>query len=428
MIKKSTGNICKIKEPNEIWFLTSELEAQRAGSFRQERWCELFLECSFTIKVFNISGALGINRFKFTNVSDFKSFRKNSLLSPRGLNASIREGLFARILRRIKHLFLIDLFLPNVVCLTLNLIFAVMRRDHPIIVMASSPPFSLVLVLGIIKWFNPEKVVSIIDMRDAWALHNALGGVKWLKKKIERFALVNSNYLLTVSKGLAQEFSNQYGIKCRVMYNVATHYHTKVVNIYVDWSKLCDQIDTKRILLVYTGSTPIGHYDVGTIVRGITKLRARNQVLANKIQTVFIGACGEVQKEFNSIRNGTNDIVFVRHLSHTVCRSIQAQSSALIFLGHTGCNNSGVVSTKIFEYLALAKPIMPLCLHSGSDVDELLVRFCGQSFNVHTDDEICNLLEKVAVEGPEILPKIQINKSVDDLFQCYREFVNELNS
>lgn len=410
----------------EAWFLTSELEGERASSFRQDRWCRIFLDAGARLRIFNLRGAFDHSDARVTSTEALARFRREGVARYSGPMTSVREGFGVRILRRIKHLLLADLYLPNVLKLFRHLDRELRLRREPVVVMASSPPFSVAVVGALLKRRHGDKIVFAVDMRDAWALHNALGGIKPLKRWIERRVLYRADHVTTVSIGLADEFKANYGVEVGVMYNVATHYLNLPPAERIDLRSVDPAIGPARRALVYTGSTPVGFYDLASIVGGMQLLRSTEPALADLIQLVFVGACEEVQREAQAQRVTEGDIVFVPHLPHAVARSVQASADALLFIGYHGPNNMGVVSTKLFEYLCLGQPVLPLSLHEGSDVDLLLRRYCGRSVNIHSADDIARTLAHVARQGSESLPRLADVTRVRELLDDYRSHAHRL--
>ncbi len=410
----------------EVWFLTSELEGERASSFRQERWCRVFLDAGATsLHIFNLRGAFGHSDIRCMTHEQLSEFRREGIARHAGIQASVREGVAARILRRIKHLLLVDLYLPNVLKVLTHLHRLLGQRTEPVVLMASSPPFSVAVVGALLKLLHRRKVVLAIDMRDAWALHNALGGIKPLKRAIERSVLRRADYVTTVSYGLADEFKAAYGTDVSVMYNVATHYLDIPKPQPADWARISPEIQPDRRQLVYTGSIPEGHYDLESIVGSVVRLRKLQPQLADRLQLVFVGACDEVRRVAATQQVTPGDIVFINHLPHATCRSVQASAYALLFLAHFGKNNAGVVSTKLFEYLCLGQPVLPLSLHEGSDVDGLLRRYCGHSVNAHSLDEMTTTLARVAHDN-SWLPRLDDPGRVRELLDDYRTYARNL--
>jgi hypothetical protein len=411
---------------HDVWFFTSEIEGERASSFRQERWCSIFLQKGARVSVFNIRGAFSYTHAVFDTEAQFEAFRESCRMKAKPM-ASIREGRAARLIRRIKHLFLIDLFLPNIILIVWRAYRMLARSSSRVVLMASSPPFSVAVAGAILKRLHPCRLVFSADMRDAWGLHTALGGIPWIKKAIERAVLHTADYVTTVSYGLKNEYEATYGIEVGVMYNVATHYFNMKPSITkLDWASISSDIDLRRLKLVYTGSTPERFYDLISIIGGIKHFRDTRPVLADRIQLIFVGACEEVRRESERQGMTGQDIVFVPHVPQRLSKLIQANADALIFLGYHGDGNKGVVSTKIFEYLLLCKPIIPFSLHEGSDVDRLLRRYCGRSINIHTLHDISDALASIASMGIGSLPSLDNTHDIKQLLKDYVDHASTL--
>lgn len=82
----------------DVWF-TTELENDRASSFRQSRWCNIFLDENVNVRVFNLHGAFSFLDKTFKNYSEFEDFRKESL-SKRSSVGSVRQGFFRKLQER----------------------------------------------------------------------------------------------------------------------------------------------------------------------------------------------------------------------------------------------------------------------------------------------------------------------------------------
>lgn len=410
----------------EIWFFTSELEGERAGSFRQQRWCEVFLALGARVSIYNVpnGGAFRLTEAQFDSAGAFAEFRRMAVGRSKPM-ASIREGWKVRVLRRIKHLFLVDLYYPNIFRLIWRARRRLARSSSRVIVMSSSPPFSLALAGACLKALYPKQVVLAIDMRDPWTLHRSLGGIKPLKRRIETTVLRRADYLSTVSRGLNEQFHATHGVSMAVLYNVATHYAERGIAPEVNWSALNPAIAADKIKVVYTGSTPEGYYDLRSLVEGVKQFHQRAPALAARFQLVFVGACEEMQRE--SLAQGiTNEqIAFIPHVSHQLARSIQQSADILLFLTYLG---PGAVSTKIFEYMALQKPIFPVSVPKAADADFLLKHYCGVSCNFHTGDEISAALIRVAELGGKELPRLTDPQALHQLVEQYRAYATTLLS
>lgn len=407
--------------PREVWLFTSEVEGMRAGSFRQERWCRVFLEHGAHVTVFNLRGAVGRTEIRFADLESFDAWRAAQRGAAPAV-AGVRHGPAARVLRALKHATMVDLYLPNV----LGLVRSAVRRlraarPGPVLLMASSPPFSLAVAAAAVRALAPDRVVFAVDMRDAWALHDALGGFAPLRRAIERRVLRAAHDVTTVSHGLRREFQAEYGIEAGTLYNVATHYFVVPPSEPVDWSAVHPALRSDRRTLLYTGSTPDGFYDVETFVGGVRTLRERDPALADRVQCVFVGACEPIAAEAR--RQGVTEpaLVFVDHLPQPRVQALQQAADALLFLAFRGIGNRGVVSTKLFEYFALGRPVVAVSVDPGSDVDHLLRRYAGHAEYLRSPEDVAAALAGLAADGGVSLPRVRNPDTLRSLLDGYRD-------
>lgn len=408
----------------EVWFFTSEIEGERAGSFRQARWAKVFLDAGARIRVLNVQGATHLTERAFETSSAFAAFREHCRATTKPA-ASVREGWYVGPIRALKHLILADFYLPNILKLIARA-HAHLADGRRVVLFASSPPFALAFAGWLLKTRFPNQVSLVVDMRDAWALHTSLGGYRPLKRAIEKMVLRRATHVSTVSHGLAEEFSWRYGVSVEVLYNVATHYFDQAAPLAVDWQALNPALSPGRLRLVYTGSTPVGFYDLGAIARGVAQLRRADPTSADRVQLVFVGACEEMRREAETAGVTHDDIAFIAHVPHKLATAIQQGADALLFLAYDGEGNKGVVSTKFFEYLALRKPVLPIGLRPGSDVDHLLDRLCGTSAIVLRDDEVAATLKTLADSGVDSLPRLNRNDDLMPLFHAYSVYTDRV--
>lgn len=379
-----------------VWFFTTELQNDRASSFRQSRWCNIFLEESVDVRIFNLHGAFSMIDKTFKNKNEFENFRKVELDKNTSVG-SVRQGFFSKIARRIKHLFLLDLFYPNVFKLFVVTYFEIKKSNEVVKIIASSPPFSVVVVGMILKKIFKNKILFTIDMRDAWALHDSLGGIRFIKKYIEKNAMVSADYTITVSNWLAKEFSNTYGINTLTIYNVATHYLNVPIPEKVDLCTYSKSLNRFSKKIIYTGSTPEGFYDVYNIMLAIKEVSDKFTNFSDKIQFVFVGNCEETRIAANKL-NLEKEVVFLNHVPQIEVRKIQSSADCLLFLGYNGFENKGVVSTKLFEYLFLNKCVLPFTIKENSDVDIIFSTLCNKNIRLNELEEMKNFIESLFID------------------------------
>ena len=291
--------------------------------------------------------------------------------------------------------------------------------------MVSSPPFSVAVVGAIVKRLFPERVYLLVDMRDAWALHPALGPQTALRRCLERFVFRQADERVTVSRGLASEFEQAYRNPVRICYNVATHYDHVQSPMDVRLADVFQDFRPTALSVVYTGSTPTGFYDTETFIAAFKELQSRNPDLALQLQFMFVGACEEVRLEVERQSAKGANFLFREHLPTRFAVAAQSLADAVLFFGFNGEGNMGVVSTKFFEYLALGRPILPVGIRAGSDVDMMLEGLCGGSIRATTREELVSLLERVCREGVDWLPALKDRHALDLLRNEYKRAVRQ---
>ena len=412
-------------ETREVWLFVSELEGLRASSFRQERWVHTFFRWDTALTVFNVRGALHLKTRRFDREEDFTAFRARSRAEA-PLTASVREGLLVGLLRRIKHWTLLDLFLPNCLFLLVLAAWRLASRRRTVYLLCSSPPFSLALVGGLLKRLFPRRVVLLVDMRDAWALHPALGGNRRLKRSLEALVFRASDRRLTVSHQLALEFQEAHGRPVEALYNVATHYEGGGEGPTADLLGLDPRLRPGTLKLVYTGSTPEHFYDAEALAGAAGRYRARHPGAATGLQFVCVGAGRDIQKAVDQVPGLDEVFIFLPLVPHDRAKAIQRASDALLFLGFKGEGNKGIISTKFFEYLALGKPILPVTIHPGSDLDGLLTRFAQGTPHLVREEDLAEALERLHQEGTGFLPRCGAPGRLMALYEDYLAFVAAL--
>ena len=127
---------------------------------------------------------MGLTRKKIYSLEELSAFRAAAVRQG-AAKPSVREGGFARVLRRIKHALFVDLYYPNIWLLIGHALARSLRHHGRVLVMGSSPPFSMAVAGAVLRLLRPSVVVLAIDMRDAWAMHLSLGGARRAKLTID---------------------------------------------------------------------------------------------------------------------------------------------------------------------------------------------------------------------------------------------------
>jgi len=410
-----------------VWLLSAEIMTQLGGGCRQQRWCEYFLELGWSVRIYCLTGLFSVQATDCHSVAELRTLR-TAWLRNAPARSGHRDSPFVRVARFIKHVFLFDLIYPCIWILFRKLWQALRAEDRKVLFLCSSPPFSLAVVCALIKCLRGPAVIYALDMRDYWSLHGVRARFKWHKMLIERFVMRHVDRLTTIGHTMSLGFLTAFNKNAAVAYNVATHISVSRLqeSEQIDWSTYSCDLKRQTRKIVYTGSIPEGYYDLEAFVNGCLLILKERPEIATKVQFVFIGACRELQRRVKKHAGLSEFIVFIQPIAHN--RSVEAQRAAdgLLFMGLHSENNMGQVSMKIFEYFRNMKPILPLFVRPGSDVDILIKKYCGSTMTLCVDTAVAAVIRKILDEGCSRLPIPQSLNIEPELLHAYEVVVSEL--
>lgn len=388
-----------------IWLLSADIMSQLGGGFRQQRWCEYILARGQSIRLFQVSGAFDVRWVDVHTVEELRNKRKEwtAAAPPR---AGVRDSRTARIGRLVKHIFMIDLFLPSVFRLIATMNTMLADAPGPVTLLCSSPPFAMGVAGRVMKALHGDRIVMALDMRDLWSLHTAFPGPKFQKRLIEKWVIRGADIVTTVAPTLASRFHARFGRLPDVVYNVATQAAPIPVEATTfSWEQLSPAIHATSSKIVYTGSIPAGFYDIDGFLDAVELFATHHD--DRQLQLIFVGAGGEVAARLAGRAIPAHMIVFVRQVSHAEIAIIQNAADALLFLGYRAADNQGQVSIKLFEYFRREKPIFAAHIRENSDVDWLIRFYCGINIDLLEKHDIARALSALARRDFSAFPAAQ---------------------
>jgi glycosyltransferase involved in cell wall biosynthesis len=365
-----------------------------SGSHRQERFIFKALEENFKVTLLKPFGHFqGIH--DFISKKSFEDWKSGNPLPK--IRGSVKDFRFKKYIVKLKYLFFLDLigfgFLK-----TIFLLSEIEKKEkgNKFFLLVSSPSFSLAFATYIYSFISNSNFSYSIDMRDAWAMHPNIKVFNSLRKWIEGKILTKADKVLTVSEYLKNEFDLNYGLKTKLLYNATVN----LLNISNDANaqkhhEVSGIIQPEYINICYFGSLPTGFYNLNDFCRGLSDY-LENVSSVKKIRFYFFGPCAELEKiakEYNSL---SGIFHFRPSISHELAISLMRKCDAVLFFGFNGERNSGVVSTKIFEYFYLGCKIILFDIKRDSDLDFLISKVCNQSVFINNAEDFkeylcCNL-------------------------------------
>jgi len=259
-------------------------------------------------------------------------------------------------------------------------------RDHPVdAVVSTGPPHSMhMIALGVKKSLQ---IPWIADFRDPWTnidFYHKLKLTKWgdrAHRHQEQQVIRNADILTTVSWSWAKEFE-QLGSK-----------HVEVI------TNGFDSADYDNLQPVASGKFELCHLgsmnkdrNPRRLWEAIALAATKTPGLKEQLRIVLLGSTDH--QVFDDLEKwGLSDqvehIAYLPH--HEVLQRASGASLLLLPLNDTP-NVSGIIPGKIFEYLALGKPILAIGPASGDSAHIVHETKSGTVIGFHDVEKMANLI------------------------------------
>ncbi|MBC8321731.1 MAG: glycosyltransferase family 4 protein [Bacteroidetes bacterium] len=267
-------------------------------------------------------------------------------------------------------------------------------------VITSSPPHSTQLIgLKLKKNFGN---CWIADLRDPWTdiyyynrmYHSLLA--KKLDKKKETEVLQKADKIIVVSKSIKDLFASKIAGHEKGKINIISNgFDTADFNF--NESDINDQF-----VITYTG-TLAENYNIDGFLRALINIVEKHDELKIKLQ--FVGKVSTGYRDL--IENSALGPIcsFVGHVDHNSSIAYLKKSSVLFLAIPDVPQNEGILTGKLFEYLAARKPIIGVGPVNGDA--SVIIDECSAGKMFHYNDEV-SIFDYIVdlylkwVESPEI--------------------------
>jgi glycosyltransferase involved in cell wall biosynthesis len=185
--------------------------------------------------------------------------------------------------------------------------------------------------------------------------------------------------IITVSEGLAEILIGRHHRSIRVLPNGFDP---------VDLSPT-DSTPVEKFNIVYTGSVLHGRPDFRPLLDALEKLISSGNMVGEDVSVEFYGRGNE--KRLETLFRGHPQSSLVKiggALSWSDCRQVQRGAAVLLQQAFPG--RKGIITSKIFEYMAARRPV--LAMPADNDCVEALLNKSRAGFSCTTSDEIANCL------------------------------------
>lgn len=245
------------------------------------------------------------------------------------------------------------------------------------VVVSTYGPDSAHKIASRFKCENPS-IFWVADYRDLWSQNARISSsrfVQFLTRRKELKVVRDADLFTTVSDELAHTLSNLVGKKPRVIFN---GFDTKLdLSLYQNQPKIRDG----AIHIVYTGRIYPGKRNPSVLVHAIEHLIDSGQIAEGDVCMHFYGAnTSVINDEIPSIKY-PKIICHHGHVPYTRALELQRSADLLLLLESGDEDSKGILTGKIFEYIASGRPIFSIGSTPDSAISRVLKHTgCGRSY------------------------------------------------
>jgi glycosyltransferase involved in cell wall biosynthesis len=278
-------------------------------------------------------------------------------------------------------------------------------------VITTSPPHSTQLIGLELK--NRFNLKWIADLRDPWTdiyYNKELYRTKWAEKidrQLEKKCLESADNIIVVSDSIAKLFNKRYnGIKSKISiipngYDEAD-FQNKVAS------------ETKYNYISYIGNLGPS-YPINNFLIEFNEFSSRNP----KWRLRFVGNVFKDVKTQILNSDLSERVEFISYVEHKKAIDFMIESKALLLIIPNSEENKGILTGKLFEYLAAKKPIIFIGPEDG-DAAKILtnnskVLINNQKYMHSLQDFLTNINQETIKYGFEKYSRKQLTKEIVSL-------------
>jgi len=222
--------------------------------------------------------------------------------------------------------------------------------------------FSPLLTLKTGIWLKKKlgnKIFLIADFRDL-IVDNPFSPSNVFSRAINKKILKEADLVTTVSEGLAHKLRNQICECCNEKEREVLVVRNGFDPEDVKTEKIPPSINDEMFKLVYTGSLYIGTRDPTNLFIAIKQLKSEGKISDKNFKFIY---CGKDFSYIDYLSNKFNisDLVLNKGLvSRKDAISLQGNADMLVVLSRDDKEEEGVLTGKVYEYIASGRPILLL--------------------------------------------------------------------
>ena len=222
-------------------------------------------------------------------------------------------------------------------------------------IITTSPPHSTQLIGLRLKKEFPLQWIA--DLRDPWTeifYNKELFRTKWAEKqdaKMEKLCLESADQVVVVSDAIKRSFSVKYPIVQNKIVVIPNGFDE--ADFSTEKSVVLSEIPSTKKVISYVGN--LGEqYPIDGFLKAFSNLV--NNEKGWKLR--FVGNCHVGVKNKVENLNLTKQVEFIPYVDHAAAIQFMLTSTILLLIIPEVADNKGILTGKLFEYLATRNPIL----------------------------------------------------------------------
>lgn len=257
----------------------------------------------------------------------------------------------------------------------------------------STPPHSTQLAGLKLKEKYPH-LTYIADLRDPWTdiyYYKDMLHTKWAKKLdafYEQEVIKAANHILVVSPGIKEMFAAKYpGIALKI---------TALPNGFdEDDFAIASNPPKGEFLISHTG-TLADSYRPEVFFKAFKKLA--DTYSQYPVKALFVGKVSPGIRQIATDYKLGDKVTFKEYVPHEEVIKYQKNCTCLLLIIAEASNQKGLISGKIFEYLASRKPVIAIGPRHGDAEDILSYCEAGKIFSREEGDALLSYMEEKLIQ------------------------------
>ena len=289
----------------------------------------------------------------------------------------------------------------------------IIRNEKPDIIFSSSPPPTVHLIAKkLAKWSG---IKWVADFRDPWTEIHYYKTVKRsscsrkIDKEKEKKVLNNTNAIVTISEQMKISFSNRANTDCNV-----------ITNGYdpMDFTEILKKENSNFLKILYVGNAG-NQRDPYVVFKSLYKLARENKIDIKKIKMIFAGKITENIRNYK-LQFPDINIEFLDYISYKSTLQLIINSDILLLLINNIPNNEGIITSKIFNYIASGNFILGLGPEDGEAAKIIDVIQTGIMVDYCNEEKLNNII-KTKYDEWQRNGNITLNQKSSEKYSKYNQ-------